>query len=649
MRISWASLGFAPGHDKPLGLVYWTNNDLGGNMWSRFPDSNPGVGLTPLTLSHQIIFNSTGDGIDPSTSYYENSYLSMTSYSSSGSGDWNSSDTWQYGGVPNTGGSVTINDNHTVTLNTDPVIDEITISKIGEVIVPKEHNLEISGNLDVLDDIATFGLLELQSGPDVASGPQKFSSLIVGGTSNGLITYNRWVNADGNTNNSGRDLVSPPVDGQQFNDFYTGNSTSLAAGAGAGDALFGPFDNSTGLYVEYATSETTTLNSGTGYRAGTIGTSGNTLTFTGTVNIGTLEVEITDLGATNYGSWNLIGNPDPCYLSFKDFFDLVSDVQTGPVAGPNNKLDGAYTAVYGYDADDTDPTGKIWTIWDFNNTSYATDLIAPGQGFFVKAKTGAGTTPGDTKVSFLPSMRRTGTSEDFITDNRAADQNLAHIELYLTNSNNSYTTNLYFRDINTRGLDPGYDTGAFRSDTSGIYTNLVEDNAGIALVNQSLPYNDLNNIIVPLGMNAPQGQQHTVSFVANALPQTINVYLEDNVANTWTLLNTGDYVFTPAATVNGSGRFFLHFTTGTLSAEDNELNGLQIYADNISRSIKVKGQLANDTKVSIFDLQGRIVLEQVLNNDVTTNEILVNTLNSGLYIVELQNGRQKLTQKVILE
>ena len=81
---------------------------------------------------------------------------------------------------------------------------------------------------------------------------------------------------------------------------------------------------------------------------------------------GTDQVDISttdEIG--NYGSWNLIGNPYPSYLSFKDFFDLVTDA-TGTAAGPNNKLDPTYTAVFGYDADNSVDGGEsIWTYLGF--------------------------------------------------------------------------------------------------------------------------------------------------------------------------------------------------------------------------------------------------------------------------------------------
>ena len=288
-------------------------------------------------------------------------------------------------------------------------------------------------------------------------------------------------------------------------------------------------------------------------------------------------------------------------------------------------------------------------IWDFNNTTYATDLIAPGQGFFVKAKPGAGTVLNDTQVTFAPSMRKIGADDDFISG-RTAATNLALAKLKLTNSNNTYSTNIYFRDINTRGLDPGYDTGAFNQTALGIYTQLVEDNNGIQLANQSLPYNDLSDVVVPLVVNADQGVQISISLdPTSTIPEANFVYLEDNVTNSWSLLNSSDYTFTPSVALSGTGRFFLHFSANTLSLEDNVWNGLHIYTAASSKELIIKGQLSNSTTANLHDLQGRLILTRELNQYSTKNEIDISSISTGIYTVKLDSGEQTKTQKVIIK
>ena len=552
-------------------------------------------------------------------------------------GNWNDDATWLYG-IPLAIQDVILN--HNVTVTTNPIINNVLVNnatnETGELKINAGKSLKVNGDLTVTG-INTNGVLMLSSS---AQG----SSLIVEGTTGtGIGKYSR-ITAVASSNSGTNDLISAPFAGDTF--FSVVNSSSLYQNGTTGDYLFGPFYNAAnpGVYEVYnsTTDALTVIESGKGYRAGT--DAGENVIFTGTIRTDQVDISITDeIG--NYGSWNLIGNPYPSYLSFKDFFDLVSGA-----TGPNNKLDPSYTAVFGYDADNSVDGGEsIWTIWDFNNTTYATDLITPGQGFFVKAKAGAGTVLNDTQVTFTPSMREIGTADDFISG-RMADTNLALAKLKLTNSNNSHSTNIYFRDINTRGLDPGYDTGAYNQTALGIYTHLVEDNNGVQLANQSLPYNDLNNVVVPLVVNADQGVQINISLDATStVPGANYVYLEDNVTNSWTLLNSGDYTFTPSIAISGTGRFFVHFSATTLSLEDNDWNGLHIYTAASSKELFIKGQLSGATTADLYDLQGRLILTRELNQYSNKNTIDISSISTGIYIVKVDSGNQTKTQKVIIK
>ncbi|MBF8151644.1 hypothetical protein ITJ86_17260, partial [Winogradskyella sp. F6397] len=84
--------------------------------------------------------------------------------------------------------------------------------------------------------------------------------------------------------------------------------------------LFGPFDKTADSYLMYTDADITTLESGTGYRAGTV--AGTNLTFTGDVPTTEVTVDIRNTGAT-YPDWNLIGNPYPSYLDMELFLNHV--------------------------------------------------------------------------------------------------------------------------------------------------------------------------------------------------------------------------------------------------------------------------------------------------------------------------------------
>ncbi|NRD23249.1 T9SS type A sorting domain-containing protein [Winogradskyella litoriviva] len=486
--------------------------------------------------------------------------------------------------------------------------------------------LNFGESITTNSNIVNIGDLELNS---ISSS---YSSLIVNGTIENEVTYNRHVNqfADTGATTGKNDLVSAPVtnSNQTYLALRTTN-TQIPSGliGGVESYLFGPFDNNTNAYINHTAADNATIvESGIGYRTASTAAAGSTFEFVGNVETGTKSVPIT-YGAASIQ--NLIGNPYPSYILLSEFLSENSATFNTFNYG-----------VYGYKGDVID--GFI--VW---NQAYSdanpTAKIAPGQGFFVAAQSGGGT------INFTPAMRTVGASDDFIVG-RSENQNLANLRLQVEKEDAIYTTDLYFNDNASLGMDPGYDSAMFEviSPEFSIYSHLVQDNEGKDLAAQSVSYTDLANVTIPLGINISQGEQGTVSINESYIPEGIEVILEDNVENTFTNLLESDYVFTPASTLTSTGRFYLHVgTQGILGDEDNVLNGLQIYT--VSKTIFIKGQLENNTIFNLFDVQGRIVNTQELNNRNTENTIDVSNLSSGIYVVQLQSTTGTRTQKVIIK
>jgi hypothetical protein len=451
-----------------------------------------------------------------------------------------------------------------------------------------------------------------------------YSSLINIGTITGTITYNRYTNTIGSGTTGGNDLIASPFSGQTFGAFATANEGVLSESGTL--RAFAPFNTGSGNYENYDTStdNATPITAGTGYRAATV--SGESLAFSGTLNSGDITVSLSD-GASSY--WNLIGNVYPSYLDLGDFLATNDDTI----------IQDAFYGIYGYDANASD--GSVFTIWDLNTDGNF--LIAPGQGFFVAAPSGGGTS-----VTFTESMRRTGVADDFIEGRGQNNTGVTRAGINLNTASKSYVTNFYFRDINTLGLDPGYDTGAFDQESDGLFSNLVADDIGIALVNQSLPLESLSNVSIPLVVNATAGEQLNFSLDSNtSLPANIEVYLEDILTGTSTLLNTSDYIFTPTSNLSGPGRFYVVFSDNALGVNEDSLNNVNIYA--LERELFIKGQLTHNTNATLFDMQGRAVLTVSLDTESQINTIDISGLSNGIYIVQLSNIEYSKSKKVILK
>ncbi|MBL87336.1 MAG: hypothetical protein CMO82_11835 [Winogradskyella sp.] len=513
----------------------------------------------------------------------------------------------------------TIAENTTVNVTTSETVPYLSIENGSTVNVTKTGNLEVSGNLN------NIGSLILNSDSD------EYSSLIVDGTATGNVVYNRHVNSNDPVN--GNDLISAPLSGQAFNVFIANNTNILTSSSGP-EVLFGDFDNdnASAPYQIWNDTDTTPLLAGIGYRSGIeIGAPTNLVSFEGIVNTSLVEVAI-DQGSASI--LNLVGNPFPSYLDAQAFLTQNAAL-----------LDPSAVVIYGYN-DSTDGTSADdYTIISAleNNTLN----IAPGQGFFVASNALGGNLQFTTST---PDMRLTSTDDDFIAG-RSTSSAVTNVNINLSNSTDSFLTKVYFTASAGLGLDPGYDASLLGgvAPSFAIFSHLVEDNINVPFATQAIGETDYNDTTIALGVNANMGEQLTFSITENTLPTSIEVYLDDTFANTSTLLNTSDYIFTPAENLNGTGRFYLRFSNSALSVSDHLFDGVSIYTNPNNKTVNIAGQLAEGTSAYLYDIQGRLVNSKALESSSTLHSIDTNNLHTGVYIVKLVNGTILKTEKVILK
>ncbi len=522
-------------------------------------------------------------------------------------GTWSPSD-------PN--GTATANDDIVITsgnatINTNTTANSVTVNAGAGLTVDSGITLTTTNGL-VLESIST-----------------SYSSLILDGTIAGTVKYNRYVNNNDSVN--GNDLISAPLSGQAFNTFID-NNPNIRANPSGPEVLFGGFDNnsSTDPFELWNDTDTTPLTAGKGYRSGiTEGEASNLVTFEGTVHTSLVQIPI------NQGSestLNLIGNPFPSYLDAQEFLSHNASL-----------LDPSAVVIYGYN-DSTDGTsaGDYTIISALLNTSMN---IAPGQAFFVSSNTTGGNIEFTTSSS---DMRLATGGDDFIAGRNSSV--ISNLKLNLSNTNANFITDIFFTQYSTQGLDPGYDASLLGgvAPAFALYSHLVEDNTDVPLAVQALGKTDYMDVTIPLGVNANQGEQIIFSINETNLPNTVEVYLDDNITNTSTLLNTGNYTLTPNVDLNGTGRFYLRVTDNSLSISDNSLDHLNIYNNQKDKTVVISGQLAETTTAKLYDIQGRTVSTSLLQNLNSLQTIDVSGLKAGVYVVQLVNGSQNKTQKIII-
>lgn len=465
------------------------------------------------------------------------------------------------------------------------------------------------------------------------SNSTSYSSLILDGSITGTINYERHVNINGSGETGSNDLISAPLTGQEFDDFALANPNILNNGT---LYLFGPYDKTTGEYLTYNGSSTVTLDPAIGYRSAS--SDNGSFIFSGSANNGVVVSNITNSGPTE-AEWNLVGNPYPSYLKVQAF--LNHEVSTG--VKNINLMNIGTAAIYGYDGSALDG----WTIYNLANTTPST-LIAPGQGFFVSADP---TNVPLFDLEFTPAMRTTGTSDDFIVGRSSENYNSVLSKLRLSSDSNSSSTSIYFIEGTSRGLDKGYDASAFNGVSSeiSIFTNLVEDNEGLDIAIQSLPYDDFNNVVIPLGVKSSTGSVLTISIDdKSSLPDNIFVYLEDTLNNTKTLLNNSDYRFTSTSDLTGTSRFLLRYSSNEISASISVLDNILIYSDHSNKEIIIKGELSENSNAKLYDIHGRVIINHDLYSTKSVNSINVSGLSAGIYIIKISDGINTKTQKLVI-
>ena len=445
-------------------------------------------------------------------------------------------------------------------------------------------------------------------------------SLVLSGTSSGNITYNRFL---GTTNWY---LISSPVVGQDIDAFAT--AEGLASGTDDNRG-FAPYNNADGSWTYYqaGASGTGNLLDAQGYSV-KLASSGD-IAFTGTMRTSDATVSITD-GVGN--EFNLAGNPYPSYIAAND----------DGTNGLNNILT----------VNDTDndflAESTLW-FWNQGTSSYdqinhasAAFYIAPGQGFFVDANaTGA-----PHNLSITEAMQSHQGTDTFLkTENTRPEINIT-----LSNGTDVRDADILYIDGTTTGFDNGYDSSIFGgvSNPFAIYTHAVASGNGRNLGIQSLPDNDFENMIIPLGMNAISGSEIVLNASAVNIPAGINIYLEDKDDNSFTLLDdSSNFSTTLASDLNGIGRFYIHTAESVLSAEDVILNSVRIFKTDAS-TLKITGLPQGKTSFYLYNILGKEMMTTLFTSN-GNKEISLSKLASGIYLAKIQTEKGAISKKIILE
>jgi len=520
--------------------------------------------------------------------------INTTTWTGNNSSAWNLIGNWD-NGIPSSSSSVIIPD-----VINSPIISESV--EVGNLIINTGEIVTIEGSksLSVSGQLIVSGSLNLNSE----------SSILVFGSSSGNITYTRTLST------ANWYLLSPPVVGQDEDDFASASGLATGSGSNLGLGSYNTISDTWSYYQGVAS--VATLTNGQGY-AVKLASSGD-VSFTGTL----LTNDLIPIAMTTTGNgFNLIGNPYPSYINSTSILTLST------------------TALL---------TETLW-IWDQSANAgagaYTTKVtadafqIAPGQGFFVQSDADGG------NLLINESFQSHQGVDTFL---RSIPRPEVHLNL--TDGTNKMLTKVYYIDGTTTGFDNGYDGPMFGgvSNNFAIYTHTVANGFGRNLAIQSLPDNNYENLVVPIGINAGSGTEITISAEAVDFPIGINVFLEDKENNSFTRLDqtNAKYTTTLSANLDGIGRFFLHTSSSALSIDNlSALDNISLYTTN-QKNLRIVGIQQGETKVKLYNILGKQILKtSFIANGV--NDVAIPNLKTGIYVVQIENQEGNLNRKIIIE
>jgi len=505
---------------------------------------------------------------------------------------WATAANWDSGSVPSLYTDVSITTGQTIEAEnaTTALANTIVVNSGGSLTIDQTSSLTVS------DDFTNNGTVTLNSG----------GCLIVNGTSSGNVTYNRNL---GTTNWY---LMSSPLAGETYNDAYiTANSIDLGTGSNRG---IGTYTSSSDSWAYMQTGDVdATFNQGQGYAVKR--SAAGDVSFTGTLNVANAGVDV--VLSSDGNRFNLLGNPYTSHINSATFLANEGAVSETKTLWVWNQANGAYEVKILADA----------------------MVIAPAQGFFVKANMGGGTFNFDesNQDSSGGTFQRTEARPEMV--------------LTLSDQSDVREAKIYYIENMTLGFDVGYEGELFNgvSNPLAIFTHLIADSEGENYQVQSLPDNDFENTIIPLGINAISGSSISIEASKNNFPEGMNIYLEDKQDNSFTLLEAdANFNTTLENDLSGIGRFFLHTTSSTLSANDLATsNNLSIYSFN-RETLRVVGVQNGTANLQIFNLLGKEVLRSSFQGS-GVNDISLPKLALGVYIVKVNMQTGQLNKKIIIE
>lgn len=604
------------------------------------------VGTETLTVdnppkSFTFLYTDGPTGADKSNfePYFNNLKIERPTYTTTADGDFSDTETWENGDKPNGNGIVNIN--HDVVLDEDfTSTGEIKIAENKTLSVNEENVLNNNGTINIDGDLVF---------KSTTDGTAQYGNS--SGTITGDVTVERFITAK-----RAFRVLSSAVGGQSFADAWqqdthitgTGGATNGFDATTLNTPSLFTFDNSidpqtSGAGWQAVTSTSDNIVSGTPYRLFVRGnrtidlTSNNdtptvtTLSAKGTMHSGSFSPSL----ATAANNYSFVGNPyqavvDVNTTSRTNLTDFIY-VWDASIAGENGN--GGFVTV---------PIPGSATPNPYS--SDATQYIAPGQAFFVQ-----NTATGNGSITFEENNKATAEIQQ--TPFSLNNEFYINSRLYKTSALNNNETE---SDAIGLRFSENYTTLGSDEDAG----KLGNPGENYAIINNGLKALDFQNLpsnghVIELALVNYQHSEYSLTFDLDHKPENLKAYLKDSYLDTQTEITPGMiYDFTVDSSIAESVdpyRFNISFDVVSLSNSNFTKANFSIYPNPTDDVLHINftENITEKVEVSIFNLVGRKVAEFKADASTEKLSLPVQSLSSGVYLVQIQSGTMNLTKKFI--
>jgi len=348
-----------------------------------------------------------------------------------------------------------------------------------------------------------------------------------------------------------------------------------------------------------------------------------TVAMTGYVNTGSQTIHLSKGTGANQ-DYNQISNP------------YASPVDIGTIAY-NAKNNGQITgsAIY------------MWNPYAGPSGNWIAVPITSGTPYYMQAYTSFQVRAAANNDSLV--FAETNKVQNATTSVLRSAEEYLRLDVYDGNYNQWDMLRIQFNDKATDGEDNDYDAVKPSSVAAMDFYALSADGKRMAI--DALPYQA--GKVIPLGLGCGYTQDFIIKASEVNVPMGGKVYLHDKFLSNYTMLQQGtEYHFSITAdkATQGAGRFELSLDTPAVhAAQALEVSMTPNPAtDEVSISFAANSMQA--TTVRITDISGVCIYAKDLGAALSGNiHVDLSAYASGIYMVELTSGDQKVMKKLVKE